>query len=291
MRKRCFLFFSVPILLGINLLTTNLLAPTPVFAADDKDQTTGNNDIYRGLSGQRVPATIDVLPMRNGLPATNMDSFVFQAGAMADQIYGDESIQGQPEFSDGFTPNHRINAGITGVNDSGLTTGHGSLMPSASGRDEFLAAPGEWCVSGASGYDIPSAQSYAGQAAGAVANAVWAELPGAMGSMGQSDGSGLGRVMGMPNAAVMPPMPPMPGLSSLPGLPNMSMPVSPPMPAMGVPAAPGLPAMPGLLPMPGPPPFSSLPNPINSMSVTGGGQIAFAGSINAGAMLSPPTSW
>ncbi len=284
MRKRCFLFFSVPILLGFNLLTTNLLAPLPALADDDKDQTAGDNSVYRGLSGQRVPANINTLPMTNGLPATNLDSFVYQAGAMADQIYGDESIQGQPEFSDGFTANHRINAGINGINSAGLTTGHGSLMPSAWGQDEFLAAPGEWCTTGAIGYAIPSAASNAAQAASAIVSAVWGEVPGAMGSMGQSDASGLGRVMGMPNASIMPPVPPLPGL---PALPSMSMPVPVPLPGP-FPLAPAMPAM-GLPPMPGLPPISSMPIPING--VNGGGQIAFANGINLGVMMPAPASW
>src|SRR5208337_1351175 len=43
----------------------------------------------------------------------------------------------------GFTQASRINTGITGARDAGLTTGHGSYMPNAWGADEFLAPPGE----------------------------------------------------------------------------------------------------------------------------------------------------
>ena len=50
---------------------------------------------------------------------------------MADLIYGDES-DGLPPFF-GFDQSHRINAGITGINDAGLTTGHGSVLPDAWG--------------------------------------------------------------------------------------------------------------------------------------------------------------
>jgi len=35
-----------------------------------------------------------------------------------------------------------------GQRDAGLTTGHGSYMPSAWGADEFIAPPGEWSQSG-----------------------------------------------------------------------------------------------------------------------------------------------
>jgi hypothetical protein len=84
----------------------------------------------------------------NGLPPTNLDSFVYQAGANADKIYGDEGTDGLPPLY-GFTQASRINAGITGQRDAGLTTGHGSYMPNAWGADEFLAPPnGEWSISG-----------------------------------------------------------------------------------------------------------------------------------------------
>jgi hypothetical protein len=61
-------------------------------------------------------------------------------------IYGDEGVSLPPLF--GFTQASRINAGITGQNDAGLTTGHGSYMPDGVGADEFLAPPGEWNLSG-----------------------------------------------------------------------------------------------------------------------------------------------
>jgi hypothetical protein len=86
--------------------------------------------------------------MRNGLPATTMDSFVNEAGWSQDLIYGDEGTDWIPPYF-GFTYEHRINAGIFDQSDEGLTTGHGSYMPSAWGADEFLAPPGEWSESGA----------------------------------------------------------------------------------------------------------------------------------------------
>jgi hypothetical protein len=83
-----------------------------------------------------------------GLPPTSMDSFVRQAAGNAELIYGDEGDEGPPPYSE-FEYQNRINSGITGIRDQGLTTGHGSMMPSAWGRDEFLGA--EWSLSGANG--------------------------------------------------------------------------------------------------------------------------------------------
>lgn len=83
----------------------------------------------------------------NGLPPVTMDSFVYEAGAHAEHIYGDEGANGLPPY-EGFTKAHRINAGIMDQRDAGLTTGHGSYMPDAWGNDEFIAPPGEWSQSG-----------------------------------------------------------------------------------------------------------------------------------------------
>lgn len=78
--------------------------------------------------------------VRNGLPATSLDSFVAQAKkfGVADQIYGDEGQGANPPPYKGFTAQHRINAGIRGEQDAGLSTGHGSMLPDAWGRDEFI---------------------------------------------------------------------------------------------------------------------------------------------------------
>ncbi len=83
-----------------------------------------------------------------GLPPTSTDSFVRQAAGQAENIYGDEGHEGPPPFSE-FEYQNRINSGIFDIRDKGLTTGHGSLMPSAWGRDEFLGA--EWSRSGSNG--------------------------------------------------------------------------------------------------------------------------------------------
>ncbi|MBX9938546.1 MAG: hypothetical protein K2Y32_04805 [Candidatus Obscuribacterales bacterium] len=77
---------------------------------------------------------------RRNLPPVRMDSFVQQAGGMAESIYGDESFNGPPPYYN-FTRDHRINTGIVGTRDAGLTTGHGSLMPSAWGADEYIGGP------------------------------------------------------------------------------------------------------------------------------------------------------
>jgi hypothetical protein len=84
----------------------------------------------------------------SNLPPTNLDSFVYQAGAQAEYIYGDEGVNTKPQMS-GFTTACRINSGILGVNDAGLTTGHGSYMPDATGNDEFVQGGEEWGMSGA----------------------------------------------------------------------------------------------------------------------------------------------
>lgn len=77
----------------------------------------------------------------NGLPPTRLDSFVLNAGASADLIYGDEGTDGPPPYSE-FTKMHRIESGIHGDTAAGLSTGHRANLPSAWGADEFLGA--EW---------------------------------------------------------------------------------------------------------------------------------------------------
>lgn len=79
------------------------------------------------------------------LPPTQMDSFVHEAGIHAEHIYGDESWKGPPPY-ESFSEAHRIDTGILDTRDAGLTTGHGSYMPDAVGRDEFLGQ--EWSNSG-----------------------------------------------------------------------------------------------------------------------------------------------
>lgn len=109
-------------------------------------QTPRNLRSYAGLGGM---AEIHGPTGRNGLPVTSMDSFVLNAGGHAEHIYGDEGADGIPPYFE-FTKAHRINTGITGQRDTGLTTGHGSYMPDAWGGDEFVDGP-EWSQSGSNG--------------------------------------------------------------------------------------------------------------------------------------------
>ncbi len=73
---------------------------------------------------------------RNGLPPTVLDGFVRNAGGSVDRIYGGEGEGGGlPRYNE-FTPEHRIDRGIVGDRAAGLTTGHGSMLPSAWGGDQ-----------------------------------------------------------------------------------------------------------------------------------------------------------
>ena len=75
----------------------------------------------------------------NGLPPTILDSFVQQAGGEANNIYGDEGSTSYPSASNfGY-----ISSGFHGQTKQGLTTGHGSRLPSAWGHDGVHGA-GEW---------------------------------------------------------------------------------------------------------------------------------------------------
>src|SRR6185437_10310192 len=78
-----------------------------------------------------------VLAQSASLPKTTLDSFVKQAGGHAYHIYGDEGLDGPPPYLN-FDKVHRINTGITDDRDKGITTAHGSLLPDAWGKDEFL---------------------------------------------------------------------------------------------------------------------------------------------------------
>ncbi len=91
--------------------------------------------------------------VRNGLPPTTTDSFVRNAGKLKEMIYGDESTCHSPPPYMSFSEVHRIDSGINGARDHGLTTIHGSNLPSSWGRDEFSRAP-EWYQSGARGHAV-----------------------------------------------------------------------------------------------------------------------------------------
>lgn len=85
------------------------------------------------------------------LPETRLDSFVKEAKGNAELIYGDEGGAGSGETTSsegalppyfGYDQSHRI---ASGIYSDDLTTGHGSYLPDATGRDEFLGA--EWSQS------------------------------------------------------------------------------------------------------------------------------------------------
>ena len=140
MQSRNFGAFLNQALQATSLLVLTVLAIAPADAA--------NKNVRLPRTTVMHMAYAPSISSRNGLPATTMDSFVRNAGSRADAIYGDEG-QGDnpPPFYEGFTARHRINAGIVGQQDAGLTTGHGSMLPDAWGRDEYLGGQ-EWSQSG-----------------------------------------------------------------------------------------------------------------------------------------------
>lgn len=88
-----------------------------------------------------------------GLPPTRLDSFVKESGGLAFQIYGDEGTTSYPPLF-GFNRVNRIDSGIQGQRNSGLTTGHESVLPSAWGW------PSESSMSGDHGRNPGSKPGY-----------------------------------------------------------------------------------------------------------------------------------
>ncbi|CAN5144535.1 hypothetical protein BH11CYA1_BH11CYA1_38380 [soil metagenome] len=88
-----------------------------------------------------------------GLPYATLDSFVYQAGSRKEEIYGDEGVNGLPPIN-GFNAQNRIDYGIFGTRNAGITTGHGSLMPAAWGWAD--GTNNEWALTGdKSGNQMP----------------------------------------------------------------------------------------------------------------------------------------
>ncbi len=163
----------------------------------------------------------DAQAVRNGLPPTTTDSFVRNAGAFAEQIYGDEGQGDQLPPYEQFTQSHRINQGIVGIRDAGLTTGHGSMLPNAWGGDEFSMSGPEFSQSGANGgtfnFPLPSLPI---------------PLPGAGGIPLPFPVPGAGLPLPIPGGGL--PVPPifnggqdlnLPGLPPIPGLGEMPFPM------------------------------------------------------------------
>ncbi len=86
-------------------------------------------DKFTGPGGIGLPGKLNGVV--NGLPPTTLDSFVRNAGGAASHIYGDEGTNSWPPMN-GFSEADSINAGIVGINNKSLTTGHGSKMPAPS---------------------------------------------------------------------------------------------------------------------------------------------------------------
>jgi len=127
-------------------------APSPGFNAIPGMVLNPTNSVIGGGSTQHTLAPVFGQQTHNGLPPTMMDSFVMNSimNGTSFMVYGDEGSGNASDGSGGlpplnnFTYADRIERGIWGVDASGLTTGHSSYLPSATGYDEFIAPPGEW---------------------------------------------------------------------------------------------------------------------------------------------------
>ncbi|HEY9713701.1 MAG TPA: hypothetical protein V6C72_09535 [Chroococcales cyanobacterium] len=129
---------------------------------DKRTQFTGKQNQPMNLNLTRTTQLGGVFGTvgRNGLPPTLMDSFVYEAGGAAEDIYGDEGTVDIPPYFE-FTKEHRIERGITGVRREGLATGHSSFLPDAWGGDEWTG--NEWDQSGNGSDTIPRYQGGLGQ--------------------------------------------------------------------------------------------------------------------------------
>ncbi len=161
MIKQTAISFALFAMLGISAAPAHAQAQYVQGQTGDFGRSTNTTNNYRfpnsaNTMNQRLPrvpmaglggtAPIFGPTGRNGLPVTSLDSFVLNAGGMAELIYGDEGADGIPPYFE-FTVEHRINTGIQGARAAGLTTGHSSMMPDAWGGDEFVKGP-EWSMSG-----------------------------------------------------------------------------------------------------------------------------------------------
>jgi hypothetical protein len=131
--------------LAIATLTTSLtLLTCGTHCAHAQSATSSWNQSANSKAQKLASAVVQ----KASLPPCTMDSFVHEAYEHAEHIYGDEGSDGPPPYM-GFDEVHRINTGIMDQRDQGLTTGHGSWMPRAVGKDEFLGQ--EWSQSGPTG--------------------------------------------------------------------------------------------------------------------------------------------
>ncbi len=143
------------------------------------------------------PAEVQNTRSTNGLPPTSMDSFVYEAGGLAELIYGDEGTSDIPPYF-GFDQSHRINLGIIGTRAQGLTTGHGSMLPNAWGGDEFdMTEP--WSQSGSSMPSYPGTLNIPGLGSVSVPNT---NIPGVPGGL-QSLVGGANGIVGGSNSSLV----------------------------------------------------------------------------------------
>lgn len=145
-----------------------------------------------------LQALVKVKGRRGFLPPTQLDSFVKESG-YDPNIYGDEGTDGLPPLNE-FLPQNRIDWGIVGVRDQGITTGHGSLMPAAAGGDEFVKGT-EWIHSGATGGNMLPPQLLGGTSILQTLNNLQTGL--GVGSM-RDIGAGVGGTYASPAAPTPP---------------------------------------------------------------------------------------
>lgn len=114
--------------------TACLVAAVAAIVVDPKAQSQTN---VQSQAPSQVAMSPGASQASASLPPTRLDSFVLESKGHADAIYGNEGQDGPPPYLN-FDKTHRINTGITDDRDKGITTNHGSLLPDAWGRDEFL---------------------------------------------------------------------------------------------------------------------------------------------------------
>ncbi len=118
--------------------TERTSAPTNNFARLDS-QSTGTQRVALPKAGFGVlsPA-IPGASRRNGLPDTRLDGLVNPSDARSEIVFGGEGNTGPPPVN-GFEMQNRIGPTL----NPGLSTGHGSYLPSAQGAEgEFSHSGG-----------------------------------------------------------------------------------------------------------------------------------------------------
>jgi hypothetical protein len=120
---------NAPGLAGSNSQSTGAIVPAVTSGGYLPTQFSGSTPLAN-TSQRLLTPTNPKLGL--GLPPTTLDSFVRDSG-FNDAIYGDEGGLFPPSASN-FS---YISTGFDKKSKEGLTTGHGSKLPSAWGGDEF----------------------------------------------------------------------------------------------------------------------------------------------------------